>query len=227
MRQIQDQALVLNCRDYRENDRLARLFTLEHGPLTALARGAKRSMKRFGGALEPCARIAVDLTPSADEGLSILHGASPLAPHPLLARDLERFARASYACELVDRLIPERLPNPRLYRLLSAYLDHLGDGGDPHAPTIEGARRFFEMNLLNIIGYRPDLAAPLAAGLLSPGSAAALQRCLKTGRFGAVAFGPDELAEAGALLDRAILSHLDRPPRSLEFLREIGAMQND
>ena len=223
MQQRQDQAIIISCRDYRENDRLVRLFTLEHGPLTALARGAKRSIKRFGGALEPFSRLEVTLT-IHEQGLSILHGIGTTTCQPALRHDLDRFAQAGYACEVVDRFLPEHLPNPRLFRLLATYLEHLGNDG---TPQLAASRRFFEINLLNILGYRPDLAGQVNTGLLSAATADALSRCLCTSRFDASGFTASTLAEAGRLLDLALASHLDRPLNSLIFLREISGSQND
>jgi len=233
MNRTPDQAIIISGRDYRENDRLVRLFTLEHGSLTALARGAKRSLKRFCGTLEPCSRIRVELT-VPEEGLAILHSAEIIASQPALRQELERFAHASYACELADRFLAEHLPNPRLFRLLASYLEYVGQdaagegarsgSAAPLDHPLASGRRLYEINLLNILGYRPDLSSPLTTSTLAPQTVARLQRCLTTGRFGIVAFSPQELVEAGSLLDRTLASHLDRPLKSLEFLREITAM---
>ncbi len=223
MNRLLDQAIIISGRDYRESDRLLRLFTLEHGPLTALARGAKRSCKRFGGALEPFSRLEAELS-IRDQGLSIIHSASTIVTIQTLFRDLDRFAQAAYACELADRFLPEHLPNPRLFRLLAIYLEQLG--ADEILP-LSAMRRFFEINLLNILGYRPDLRKQVANNLISSTTADTLSHCLATGRFSAITFTDNALVEAGRMLDRALASHLDRPLKSLEFLQEIGTMQNN
>ena len=44
------EAIVLGVMDYREADKIVTLFTLDHGKLKGIARGAKRSVRRFGGA---------------------------------------------------------------------------------------------------------------------------------------------------------------------------------
>ena len=53
------QSFVLSSLDYGDSDRIVSLFTLEHGRVKAFARGARKSRKRFGPALEPFARIDV------------------------------------------------------------------------------------------------------------------------------------------------------------------------
>ena len=223
------EAIVLGVMDYREADKIVTLLTLEHGKLKGVARGAKRSVRRFGGALEPFARLSVEL--ALNGGLARLNGADVATVHPRIRKDLLKIGYAGYACELTDVLLPEPLPNPRLFRLLSAYLEQLDA-----APAAPSDRRFFEINLLNILGYRPDLkccascATPLSnlsgtshAGFdgavlcsrcgrgrpaVSPATRALLEKALRTGRFGALVFDPAEVTEAGAVLDPSIAVHL-------------------
>lgn len=237
------EAILLGGTDYREADRIVTLFTLEHGKLKGVARGAKRSARRFGGVLEPFARLTVQLALTG--GLVRIDGADAATIHPRIREDLLKIGYAGYACEAADLLLPEGLPNPRLFRLLCAYLERL-DAAPPSASD----RRFFEANLLNVLGYRPSLVscascgADLASapagrhagpsgGLLcgrcgrggravSPGTIKLIETSLRSGRFGAVIFSPAELAEAGSILDPAIAGHVSHPLKSLAFLREIG-----
>ncbi|GAM09807.1 DNA repair protein RecO [Geobacter sp. OR-1] len=238
--------VVLNLADYRESDRLVTLFTLEHGRISGIARGARRSVKRFGGALELFALL--NLQVKFRNALSELLEADIVTIHSGIRSDLNRIAHAAYASDLIATFSPEGLANQRLFRLLTAYLAHLDAG----LATVSD-RRFFEINLLNIIGYRPELDQCSRCGsLLGEGAERAgrifggevvcrrcgiscreisaetlelLSRSLKTGRFGLLSFSSATLDEAGALLDNAIESHLEKPLRSLAFLRELGDNQ--
>ena len=235
------QAIVLSTIDYGDSDRIASLFTLEHGRIRTFARGARKSRKRFGAALETFARIEIQAR-LKEEGLSTLQQADIISVHPGIRGDLPRIAQALYACELVEAMTPEGHPLPRLYRLLTAWLDYL----ETEAAR-EDDRRFFEINLLNILGYRPPMencsrcealfgnagaflqhggepvcpacatsGRPLAAETLK-----ALLTCLGTGRFGVIIFPAESLVQAGELLDDAIFAHAGRQIKSLEFLRQI------
>jgi DNA repair protein RecO (recombination protein O) len=235
-------ALLLGVTDYGESAKIVTMFTLEQGKLKGIARGAKKSHRRFGGALEPFARVTLQII--IKSGLSVLTGADAVTIFPRIRGDLLKIGYAGYACEAADLLLPEGLANPRLFRLLVAYLEHLD-----RAPSSPSDRRFYEINLLNIMGYRPALrqcascgtdiaAAPrlfvaATGGLLcarcgrggravSPGTVASLEASLRTGRFGVVSFPAGELAEAGYILDTALAVHVSRPFKSLSFLREIG-----
>jgi len=235
------QAIVLSTLDYGDSDRIASLFTLEHGRVKAFARAARKSRKRFGPALESFARINAQVR--IKDGLSGLQQAEIISVYSGIRSDLGRIAHALYACELVEVMTPEGHPLPRLYRLLAAWLDRLET-----TAADDGDRRFFEINLLNILGYRPALencgrcGAPFGAGgaLLAHGyepvcracsatgrplAAATIKvllDCLGTGRFGLVAFSGETISQAGWLLDEALAAHAGRRLKSLEFLQQVG-----
>jgi DNA repair protein RecO (recombination protein O) len=241
MRVDQSEAIVLAARDYGEADKIVILFTREHGKIGGLARNAKKSRKRFGGSLEVFARLRLQIV--LKEGLSRLEGTDLITIFPHIREDLAKIGYAGYACELVDRLLPEAQPSARLYRLLVSYLEYLDSN-----PAIADDRRFFEVNLLNIIGYRIPLEnchqcgvvldsatemryQPLTGGIFcDPCSrngqkipyetVSLLKKAMSTGSFGKIRFPGDLLREAGDILDTAISSHLNRPLSSLRFLRE-------
>lgn len=233
------QAFVLSTTDYGDSDRIAALFTLEHGRLSGFARGARNSRKRFGPALESFARIDVQL--ALKEGLSSLRQADVITIYPGIRGDLRCIAHALYACELVECVTPEGQPLPRLYRLMAAYLERLDTKQD-----CDVDRRQFEINLLNILGYRPSLENCSRCGSVFAGSGALMQQggellcrfcaatgrhiaapvlqgllaCLSTGRFGLVQFSEDGLQQAGILLDEAVAAHSGRKLKTLEFLQQ-------
>jgi len=211
MRKAETEAIVLRLTDYGEADRIVSLYTLEQGKLQGIARGAKRSRKRFAGALETFAHLKLQLHLGA--GLATLASADILSIFPGIRGELTRIGSAAYACELVERLTPDEDPNPRLFRLLYCYLERLD-----LAPPSASDRRFFTVNLLKILGYQPELAV---RGV-SPETAQLLARAMQTGRFGSIHFPADLLREADLLLNPAIDLHLDRPLKSLAFLRECG-----
>ncbi|OGR30285.1 MAG: DNA repair protein RecO [Desulfuromonadales bacterium GWD2_54_10] len=241
MRTEKLQAFVLSTLDYGDSDRIVSLFTLEHGRIKAFARGAKKSRKRFGAALETFARIEAQVR--VKDGLSGIQQAEIHSIYPRVRADLAGIAHALYACELVEVITPEGHPLPRLYRLLAAYLDRLETG-----PAVESDRRFFEINLLNILGYRPSLdscsrcdipfaesgallqennelicrACTTGGQALASASLRILLACLGTGKFGQIILPPEICAEVGSLLDNAVAAHADRRLKSLEFLRQVS-----
>jgi DNA repair protein RecO (recombination protein O) len=233
------QAFVLSNSDYGESDRIVSLFTLEHGLLKGFARGARNSRKRFGPALETFARIDIHISLKA--GLSSVRSADVITLYTGIRSVLGAIAHALYACELVECLTPEGQPLPRLYRLLAAYLEHLDSGCVKVCD-----RRMFEINLLNILGYRPSLTECCRCGsefiersaFLQLGSDLAccfcsrtgreipssalqwLSYCLATSRFGQNVCDDIVLQSAGILLDTSLAVHSARKMKSLEFLQK-------
>lgn len=245
MEQCRCHAIVLTAMDFRDNDRIVTLFTLPHGKVRGVAKGAKKSARRFGGALEPFAHLQVDVT--LRDGLSSIRDADIVTVFPHIRDDLTKIGHAGYAVELAERLLPDAAPVPRLFRLLVSYLEFLD--AFSAAPS---ERRFFEVNLLNILGYRLALdhcgrcgadLAPTAerrvgvagsvecpscgrtARPLSPAATALLEGALRTGRFGVLHFTPPLLQEVAPLVDGAIAAHLSRPLNSLTFLRQVAPDQ--
>jgi DNA repair protein RecO (recombination protein O) len=246
MRTSQCEAIVLAVRDYSEADKIVTFFTREHGKIGSIAKSAKKSSKRFGGALEVFAHLRLHMV--LKETLSRLDGVDLVTIFPHIREGLPKIAHAGYACELVSRLLPEAQPNVRLYRLLLSYLEHLDS-----APAIEDDRRFFEVNLLNILGYRIPLESCSQCGVplesvaepyyslpsveflcsrctrsglkISPGTLSLLEASMHTGRFGKIRFTGDALQQAGEILDSSIASHLNTPLRSLAFLHEISRVE--
>jgi len=243
VRSIPVEAVVLKVTDYREADIIATLFTREHGKLRAIAPNGRKSRKRFGGALDIFARLTILIR--LREGLSRIEEAAVISLSSHIREEMTKVAFAGYACELTDALLPDGMPNHRYYRLLCSWLEHLDT-----APPSPADRRFFEINTLNILGYRPELGCcpvcggpfdgttpltfhPSSHALTCRGCAGAgtfvtptvvplLRACLATGRFGAVPFPPKELADAGTVLDNLIAAHAGRDLKSLRFMREIG-----
>ncbi|MDD2366759.1 MAG: DNA repair protein RecO [Desulfuromonadaceae bacterium] len=235
------QAFVLSSSDYGESDRIVSLFTLEHGRIKGFARGARKSRKRFGPALEPFARVNIQLF--LKNGLSSLRSADIIDLYSGVRNNLEAIAHAIYACELLELLTPEGVSLPRLFRLFSAYISSLDTGERGMA-----GRRFFEANLLNILGYRPSLYACSRCGAefdmrgalvlyggevlcfsctgsgrrISINALRKLDSCLSTGKFGAIIFQKGELGEIALLLDELLMAHSGRKIKSLDFLNQVS-----
>ncbi len=199
-------AIVLSRHNYGENDQIVSLFTLEYGRLRGFAKSARSSRKRFAGLLEPTNQLELLIVPR-EEGLSRIERVENTACYSSLREQLESLALAMYACELVEMLTPEGQGLPRLFRLLTAMMEQLSSVG--FKPTY---RRFFEINLLNILGYRPVMEEPL----LKP-----LSDCIRTANFDKVQFSDPELKAAGRFMDKEIATHCPYQLKSMIFLEDL------
>jgi DNA repair protein RecO (recombination protein O) len=143
------EAIVLKQLPMGEADRILTLFTPDWGKVRALSRGVRRPRSRLAGHLEPLVYTRVML--ARGRNLAVVAGAETLRGFSLLRGDLEGTARALVCAELVDAFCPEEQAHPAVFALLLEALDWLEAG--------EGDRflRYFELNLLQHLGYMPEL----------------------------------------------------------------------
>ena len=150
-RSIRVHAIVLRHADWGEADRLVTLFTREQGKLRAVAKGARKITSRKAGHLEPFTHVKLQL--ARGRSLFIVTQADTVDAYIPLRETLVMAGTASYVVELLDRFVYEdEGPNPTLFRLLVDTLKRLSTGED-----IWLAVRYYEMRLLDFLGFRPHL----------------------------------------------------------------------
>jgi len=107
MIRYEGEALVLRVVEHGESDLIVRMLTPDHGRLTAIAKGARRSVRRFPGTLDIFNLLLVGVRRRGRAGMGFLEQARLRSPFLELRRDARRYALASYLCELFDRMAPE------------------------------------------------------------------------------------------------------------------------
>ena len=87
---LRSEALVLRSVDYSEADRILHLLVPEVGRLTAIAKHARRSKRRFGGTLDLFNRLEVEIALGRGSAMSRLDRAPPAgtAARPSVARTI-------------------------------------------------------------------------------------------------------------------------------------------
>ena len=148
---------MLRHSDWGEADRLLWLFTLEIGKIRALAKGVRKIRSRKAGHLEPFTRASLLLAKGRD--LLIVTQAETLDAYLPLRDDLAGITYASYMVELLDRFTYEEGESRGLYRLLCEGLKNLAEGNEKDLVI-----RYFELRLLDLVGFRPQLMHCLGCG---------------------------------------------------------------
>ena len=165
-------ALLLRRVDYGESDLILGLFTEKLGRVSALARGARRSMKRFGGSLEAMHTLSIRCDDPAHGDLMMLREARIAVPRTTLASDLDRMQAAGRALSWVRRVAPPRIPEPDVWRVLENLLDRLSTRLDPRSPSLHLASA--GLALLAAFGWGLELSHCVRCGRPCPTSAPAL-----------------------------------------------------
>lgn len=243
-------AIVLRRVAYGEANLVVTLLGLDTGRVSALARGARRSTRRFAGGLEPASTGEVQLRERPGAELCGCESFVVAAHRAGLAQDIAKAAHAAYAVELCDCLCPSRQPEGSAYRWLDEFLDRL-DRGRATAERL----RVFELGLLRALGLGPSFARcavcgradfgdedvgfrPEAGGVLCPACSKAAERMSAATRRALLGLSESTLADAeSVVLDRALAAacrrvtlallreHVHGPLRSLDFIEKMsGAM---
>jgi DNA repair protein RecO (recombination protein O) len=162
----ESEAIVLRTYPLREADLLVTLFTRLEGRVRGLARSAKKSKRRFGGALEPLTYVRAYYDVREMQELVRLDACevleSPLASEISYAR----VVALGHIAELLDELLPDHESNDAIFRLTLAVL-HVLMGPEIWMPVT-----YFELWLTRLVGFLPELTACVVCGRNLNGSRA-------------------------------------------------------
>ncbi len=248
MKELRTRALVLRTFDQGESDRLVRLYTEALGRVSAIAKGARRSRRRFPGSLEILNLLDVRLVDPPRASLLRLESARLELPFERLVNDLGRYAISCHFIEILDRFTGEHEANPELFRFALGVLDVLA------AETPDRLLALLVLaKTLAHLGYRPQLSScsvcgtPLSSdagqvGFVPRQGGAVCRPCgageearvpvgllcaieagirLPLRERGRLALAPHALRRAELLLDRFFRFHIGIELKSAAFLRDI------
>jgi DNA repair protein RecO (recombination protein O) len=169
-RRIDSAALLVRSVPYGEADLVATFFTRELGKVAAVVRGARRSARRFGGALEPIHELVVSIEDTGKE-LCVLKEARIGRPRIAITASLEAMDAAGQALRWVRHVCPPRTPEPAawtsLERLLGA-LEGLPPTAREAAHAANASLAVFGLRLLTDIGYALELDRCIRCGRACP-----------------------------------------------------------
>ena len=146
--------IVLKISGHGEADKLVTFYCPDLGRVTGIAKGAKKSKRRFVNKLEEFSHLHIFYRPPrGSSGLFLLSEADLLASHLSLRTDFQRYVAAMYLCELILRFTRDNDPDPRLYALLKWALSALD-----HEKAPQKIVTLAHLHLLDAAGYRPEFS---------------------------------------------------------------------
>src|SRR5947207_7873546 len=140
------EALILRTYKLGESDRIVVFLTRDRGKKRGVAKNARQSRRRFGGALEPLTYGRVGYMERERRELVSLHYVEVLRS-PLSALEGEALGYVSYFAELIDEWAQDADPNETLFRLGVSMVEAIAMG-----VPIEPLARYFEFWLLRLQG---------------------------------------------------------------------------
>jgi DNA repair protein RecO (recombination protein O) len=200
-RVFRTEAVILRRQDLGETDRLVVAYSPDRGKLRMVAKGVRRPGSRKAGHLEPFTQAVLMVARGRE--LDIITQVEALELFPHLRDDLERVGEASYLVELLDRFTLDEGGSRSAYELTIESLRRLSDGRP--APAV---LRYFELRLLELMGYRPEFFRCVQCG----------SQVQPEAQFFAPALG-------GVLCRRCGPGHSEARPLTLEALKVLRHFQ--
>lgn len=154
---IKDEAIVIRTQDYGETHQVVVLYTRNHGKVPIMAYGVKKLKSRSSGVVQLLTHGQYLFYTGS--GMGTFKQGEVITSHSKLRSDILFMSYAAYIVELLDRLTEDKEPNGLLFHLLAQTFSFLEMGKDADVLC-----RIFEMKLLSIAGYRPQLEACIHCG---------------------------------------------------------------
>ncbi len=244
----QTPAIVLRVQDVGEADCLVTFLTPSRGPLTGLAKHARKSRRRFANCLEPLNRVELWLSDRCRGDLEFLEKGELVQAFSALRRDLPRLAAAAVLAELAGELASPPEGAAAIFAALETALARLAAGAQPESLLVA-----FAAHLLHLGGYGWRLDACLACGrepeapvvmslsrggvlcrncrvsaagpsaALNPGTRKllSLAQSLPADKLARLIFPPRQLEQSLGLLRGFLRYHLQKPLKAWEFFDRI------
>lgn len=169
----ESEAIVLRTYPMREADLLVTLLTRVEGKVRGVARSAKKSKRRFGGALEPLTYVRAFYEMKERQELARLDAFEVLESPLATEVDYARAVALAHIAELLDELLPDHEANDAIFRLTLSVLRVLQDvkatEDDAHS-EIWMPVTYFELWLTRLVGFLPELTECVVCGRALNGS---------------------------------------------------------
>lgn len=243
--QYQTEAILIAARDWGEADKAVTLFSREFGKISAFANGARRPKNRLAGAMQLFQDL--DLTMMSGKTFDSVKQADIRQPFRHMREDLLAMAYGMFLAEIIAELCPERQPEPRVFDVFQAVLPWFKER-NPRVLALAAA-----WQILAALGYEPQVercslcgqaTIPLVCFSVQQGGALCRQCAVPGLPVWEPALGellslllaltweePQRFTVNGGqlvALEQILLKYLqfqlDKPLKSVQFIRQLAAM---
>ncbi len=149
-RNYQTEAIVIKKTKLGEADRILTFYTPHLGKIQAVAKGVRRPRSKMAGHLELLTYSQLAL--ARGRNLDTVTGSQTINSFYPLKNDLWLTSLGLYVTELINQFTAEHIENYPLFQLLLETLEQLC-----REVNSDLTRRYFELQLLDKVGYRPEL----------------------------------------------------------------------
>ena len=156
MPRVKDNAFIINKTDYGESDIIITLFSAGRGKISCIAKGAKRSRRRFPGSLELFSQVSFNGFIKHPLALTRIDECQLLNPYLGIQEELKGYLNGCYFLEIINRCAAERQHNRKIFDLLGDLFTFLSEV--PYNRNFNCRIRLFELQIITLLGFKPELS---------------------------------------------------------------------
>ena len=181
-------AIPLRVGDHGESDKIVTFYSSALGRVTGIAKGAKKSKKRFVNKLEEFSLLELQYRLPRGSTLLFISEADLIRSHLSLRQNIGKYTAAMYLSELLLRFTRDNDADPEVFLLLQWAFQSIDTGQNP-----QKIMALFHLRLLSATGYHPELGhchgcmhpvGPNRSFVLTPGNGALLCNACHPGQYG-------------------------------------------
>ncbi|MGD0231137.1 MAG: DNA repair protein RecO, partial [Syntrophorhabdales bacterium] len=154
-----DHAIILSAKVFGESDKILRLFTRRSGKLTGIAKGAKKSQKRFMNTLELFNYVGIEYFEKSGKGMVRIDNADLKEANSGIDSSFKKMCIASFFAEFVDKLTREKEQNEGLFDLLREGLNKVKKVEFSYFDIL-----YYQLRMLSHLGYMPNFRTCVQCG---------------------------------------------------------------
>lgn len=152
-------AIIMRTWEYGESDLLVSFFTPDQGRLKGVAKGGRKSLRRFSNCLDSFCVSRLEYEKKTGRELCFLHSGKLMEMFPAVRSDFPSLALASYMLEFTEVFFPLGVVEERMFNLVTHMLTLMEKGED-----LKKVRVMFEARALSLAGYGINLTRCAVCG---------------------------------------------------------------
>ena len=220
-------AIIMRVKEFGESDILVTFFTPDTGRLKGLAKGARRSRKRFVNCLDIFNLVNLEYSRKRKGDLHLIHSGKLIDAYPGLRTNFSSLLKASYMIELTETLFPWELSDPNMFEILKKSFHLLSEGGKGDLIPI-----IFEVMAMSQGGYSINLERCCVCGRVYTGEGTAVFKpdkggiaCMKCQPITALnpKMSPDTISIARLMQSKSVMifEQLNIPDEAISEIRPV------
>lgn len=148
MRTYSDEGIVLARRNYGEADRILSIYSKNHGRISVVAKGIRKTSSKKRGHLEVFGHIRFQIADG--HGIGVMTEVETINSFEKIRKDLKKVSLAYFFTEVIGKITHEHERNDGIFELLLRYLEKL-----QYETYLRTLRSDFVLELLTITGFWP------------------------------------------------------------------------